>query len=242
MSIATLVTIFAAGFVVMTPVGPVSTICIRRALLYGRRAGIVAGAGDAVAVAAYATIGVTGGTLLPRIFAPFATLWHVSVSAVLVIVAGLIWRARPALPAPGARARGAGVAGGFAATLAIALANPADIVLFAALFTGLGVSVRTPLQQTLFCATIFAGGCAYWVALVLFLDRWRAGLTVARIVWLNRLSSALMIVAAVASVVSLVRSPAENQSSRGSTSDARARIDRSTSAESAVVSGLISTK
>jgi putative LysE/RhtB family amino acid efflux pump len=205
MSIATLATVFAAGFIIMTPVGPVSTICIRRALIYGPRAGIFAGAGDALAVAIYATIGVMGGTLLPHFFVPFATLWHVCVAAVLVIVAIAIWRARPALPEPAARTC-SGLASGFAAALAIALANPADIVIFAALFAGLGVNVRTPLQEVLFYGTIFAGGCAYWVALVFFLDRWRAGLTTARIAWLNRASSAMMLVAAGASLISLTRS------------------------------------
>jgi putative LysE/RhtB family amino acid efflux pump len=203
-NIATLATIFAAGFVIMTPVGPVSTICIRRALIYGRRAGIIAGAGDAVAVAAYATIGVASGTLLPRMFAPFATLWHLGATAVLIIVAILFWRARPALPAIAAQTR-AGLVRGFGMTLAIALANPADIVLFAALFTGLGIVVQTPLQLALFYAAICAGGCAYWVALILFLDRWRAGLTSARMQLLNRACSALMLVGAGASLVSLVR-------------------------------------
>jgi putative LysE/RhtB family amino acid efflux pump len=204
MNIATFATVFAAGFIIMTPVGPVSTICIRRALIYGRWAGIIAGAGDAVAVAIYATIGVTGGTLLPRLFAPFATIWHLCVAAVLVIVAAVIWRARPALPDASTRTR-SGLASGFAAALAIALANPADIVIFAALFTGLGVNVHTLLQDVLFYGTIFAGGCAYWVALVFFLDRWRAGLTVAHVRWLNRASAALMLVAAIASLVTLTR-------------------------------------
>jgi putative LysE/RhtB family amino acid efflux pump len=204
MNIATLATVFAAGFIIMTPVGPVSTICIRRALIYGRRAGIIAGAGDAVAVAIYATIGVTGGTLLPRLFAPFATLWHLCVAVVLVVVAVLIWRSRPALPEPAARTS-SGLASGFAAALAIALANPADIVIFAALFTGLGVNVHTLLQDVLFYGAIFAGGCAYWVALVFFLDRWRAGLTASNMRWLNRASSALMLVAAAASLFSLAR-------------------------------------
>jgi len=204
MNITTLATIFAAGFLIMTPVGPVSTMCIRRSLIYGTRAGIVAGAGDAVAVAAYATIGVTGSTLLPRFFAPFATAWHIGIAIVLLVVAILIWKSRPTLPKIAAQTR-ASLAGGFGATLAIALANPADIILFAALFTGLGIVVHTPLQQAVFYGTIFAGGCAYWIALAFFLGRWRAGLTSGRIMWLNRTCSGLMLIGAVASLVSLAR-------------------------------------
>jgi putative LysE/RhtB family amino acid efflux pump len=202
--IATLATIFAAGFVVMTPVGPVSTICIRRALIYGPRAGIAAGAGDAVAVAAYASIGVTGSAFLPRVLAPFTTAWHVVISVVLVGVAIVMWRARPALLKIAAPSR-AHLMSGFGAALAIALANPADIILFAALFARLGGAVHTPLEHALFFATFLAGGIAYWIALALFLDRWRAGLTTTRLMWLNRACSALMLSGAVASLASLAR-------------------------------------
>jgi threonine/homoserine/homoserine lactone efflux protein len=203
-NIATLATIFAAGFVVMTPVGPVSTICIRRSLIYGFRAGIAAGAGDAIAVAIYATIGVTGGTLLPRLFAPFSNLWHVVIAAVLAVVAVFIWRSRPALPKDTTPTNGT-LAGGFGAALGIALANPADIVLFAALFAGLGIAVHSVVEDAIFFLTFFAGGCAYWIALTLFLDRWRAGLTLGRMMWLNRACSALMLVGAGASIASLAR-------------------------------------
>jgi threonine/homoserine/homoserine lactone efflux protein len=205
MNLITLAMIFAAGFVIMTPIGPVSTICIRRSLIYGRRAGIIAGAGDAAAIATYATIGVTGSTLLPHFFAPFATLWHLGISFVLVAVAILIWRTRPTLPKAASQTR-ASLAGGFGATLAIALANPADIVLFAALFAGLGIAIHTPLEHVIFCVTIFAGGCAYWIAMACLLDRWRAGLTIARMMWLNRSCSAFMLIGAAASLVSLARS------------------------------------
>ncbi len=202
----TLAIVFGAGFVIMTPVGPVSTICIRRALIYGPRAGIAAGIGDALAVATYATLGVTGSTLLPRFFASYSTIWHIGIAVVLVLVAIILWKARPLLPKT-ETATNATLAGGFGATLAIALANPADIVLFGALFAGLGIVVSSALDHLVFYLTIFAGGLAYWVAVSLILNRWRSGLTTNRVMWLNRASSALMVVAAVASVVSLVRQP-----------------------------------
>jgi putative LysE/RhtB family amino acid efflux pump len=204
-SAVALATVFAAGFLIMTPVGPVSTICIRRALLHGSWAGIAAGAGDALAVAVYATIGVAGGDLLPRFFAPYAKVWHIVVALVLVLVAVIIWRSRPLMPKT-RPTDSATLAGGFGATLAIALANPADIVLFGALFAGLGIALYTPLAHVLFALTIFAGGCAYWIALALLLSRWREALTTGRIMWLNRASAGLMVAAASASLISLMQS------------------------------------
>jgi threonine/homoserine/homoserine lactone efflux protein len=204
MNVATLAVVFAAGFIVMTPIGPVSAICIRRTLIYGHRAGIAAGAGDAVAVATYATIGATGSTLLPRFLAQFAAVWHIAIAVVLVAVALLIWRSQPELPSTAAQTR-ANLAGGFGAALALALANPADIVLFTALFAGLGIALHSPADYGLFSAAMFAGGCAYWIAVSLLLDRWRAGLTLARMVGLNRACSALMMIAAMGSLVSLAR-------------------------------------
>jgi len=172
--------------------------------VYGPRAGIAAGAGDAVAVAIYASIGVTGSGLLPHLLAPYTTAWHVVVSVVLVGVAIIMWRARPRLSQSASPSR-AHLMGGFGAALAIALANPADIVLFAALFAALGIVVHSPLEHVLFFVSFFAGGVVYWVVLALFLNRWRAGLTTARVMWLNRVCSCFMLIGAVASLVSLVR-------------------------------------
>ncbi len=204
MTITALVIVFLAGFVIMTPIGPVSTICIRRSLMFGRRAGVVAGAGDAAAIAVYGTIGVSGSTYLPHAFASFTTLWHVAIAVLLVVIAIFIWRARPTLPTLSPTTGGT-LLGGFGAALAIALANPADIILFAALFASLGVVVHTPLDRVLFAGAIFSGGCAYWIAMAYFLERWRVGLTTARMRWLNRTCSAFMFIGAAASLASLAR-------------------------------------
>jgi threonine/homoserine/homoserine lactone efflux protein len=194
--------VFLAGFLIMTPVGPVSTICIRRALILGPLAGVVAGAGDAIAVAVYATLGVTGSTLIPRFFAHYSTVWHIVIALVLALVAVILWKAPPIVPKPDAT-NNATLVSGFGAALAIALANPADIVLFGALFAGLGVAVTTPADHVLFCASIFLGGCTYWLAVALILNHWRTSLTAGRVVWLNRASAALMLTAACASLASL---------------------------------------
>ena len=154
-------------------------------------------------------IGVTASALVTRFFAPFATLWHIAVALILIAVAILIWRAKLELPKVETPQR-AILAGGFGAALAMTLANPGDIVLFAAVFAGLGVAVHTPLDHLLFCLTIFAGGCVYWIVLALLLDRWRAGLSAGHIRWLNRGSAALMVVAAAATLVSLARTPPAN--------------------------------
>lgn len=204
MTLATLAIIFAAGFVIMTPVGPVSTICIRRSFVYGRRAGIVAGAGNSLAMTVYATVGVTGTAIVTHVLTRFSSALHIAISIVLVVVAIVMWRARPMLPVTATQTR-ANLMGGFGATLAIALANPADIVLFAALFSGLGIGVHTSLEHIVFSATIFAGGLAYWIALAFVLARWRAGLTITRMLWLNRTCSALLLLTAVASLASLSR-------------------------------------
>jgi hypothetical protein len=45
------------GVVTMSPIGPVSPICIRRALAYTRHAGIVAGGAGVFAAVTYVTIG-----------------------------------------------------------------------------------------------------------------------------------------------------------------------------------------
>jgi len=50
---------------------------------------------------------------------------------------------------------------------------------------------------------IFAGGCTYWLLVSLVLNYWRAALTTGRVIWLNRASSAMMVVAAAEAAVGL---------------------------------------
>ena len=202
MNILTLAIIFIVGFVVMAPVGPVSTICIRRSLLFGWLAGLTCGAGDAIAVALYATIGITGSTLMINVLKPFTTISHILIAIVLLIVALVIWKAKPQLPETAVPTT-TNLAVGFVLTLGITLMNPGDIVLFAAIFAGIGITVHSVLEYVLFYSAMFLGGITYWVVLVLFLNKWRLSMTTRHIMILNRVCAGLMTAVAAASLFSI---------------------------------------
>lgn len=193
-----------AGFVIMAPVGPVSTLCIRRALLAGPLPGIAAGAGDALAVAVYGTLGaVSGARLLERV--PLsAPAWHAGAAAVLALVGVVLWRA-PAASRTDARGARMASLGGFLAALVLALMNPADIVVFGALFTAAGVHATGALAAGAVFAGLLAGGALYWTVVSLALGLRRLRLQPLHLQRLNRLCAALMFAAALASLLTRSR-------------------------------------
>jgi threonine/homoserine/homoserine lactone efflux protein len=204
MSLLVLALVFIVGFIIMTPIGPVSTICIRQSLLYGRRAGILAGAGDAAAVAIYASMGVAGSTLLTHFFAPYTSILHVAVTIILLAAAIIIWKSKPILPELSVP-KTTHLVSGFLAALLMALANPADIVLFAALFAGLGVIIHSPIEHSLFFITMFAGGSIYWIVVSLLIHNWRLNFKSSHIIWFNRACSLMLSLGAFASLGTLIK-------------------------------------
>ena len=204
MNILMWATVFCVGCVVMTPVGPVSTIIIRRSLLFGWSAGVIAAIGDCLAVVIYATIGVTGSTFLTHSLVPFTMISHLIVAFVLAIVAMIMWSAKPKLPETNMPST-TNLISGFAMTFGLAMMNPADSILFAAVFAGLGIVIHTPLEYVVFFTLMFAGGLAYWVVLVSFLNKWRFSLKPVHIMVLNRVCAGLMGVVSASSLFSITK-------------------------------------
>ena len=196
--------VFGVGAIIQAPVGPVSTIIIRRSLLFGWSAGVVAALGDCLAVAFYGTIGVAGSTFIMNLLIPFAMVSHLIVAFVLAIVAMIMWSAKPKLPETKMPSTTDLVAG-FAMTFCLAIMNVGDGVLFAALFSGLGIAIHTSLEYIVFFAIMFAGGLTYWISLVSFLNKWRFSLKPLHIMILNRVCAGLMIVVAASDLFSIYR-------------------------------------
>jgi len=153
----------ALGLAVAAPVGPMSLLCMRRTVARGFPAGFLSGLGvaaaDAIygAVAAFGLVAVTGllvghGPWLRLVGA--AVLLHLGVSAL---------RARPDVAATEAGAFG--LAGMFASTLALTLANPSTILSFAALFAGLGLGADegNASAATAMVVGVFLGSALWWL-------------------------------------------------------------------------------
>lgn len=160
------------GFAIAAPVGPIGVLCIRRTFAEGRAAGLATGLGAATADALYGAVAGFGLVALSS--------WLLEYQSALRLVGGLFLcalgirtlLARPAA-APAALG-GRGLAGAWASSVVLTLANPATILSFAAVFAGAGLAAsRDDTQAAAMVLGVFLGSAAWWLILSAAVARWR---------------------------------------------------------------------
>lgn len=192
------------GVSIAAPVGPIGLLCIRRALADGMAAGLATGLGAATADAVYGAIAGFG------LAAVSALILDAQVPLRLVGGLLLLWLAWGTLRAAPAQAAarvdgGRGLAGAFASTFFLTLANPATIISFAAVFGALGVgSAGGGYAATAMVAGVFLGSALWWLILTAGVGLVRARVTPALMRWINRTSGAVLGGFGLAALASLV--------------------------------------
>jgi threonine/homoserine/homoserine lactone efflux protein len=196
---------FIIGFSIAAPVGPIGLLCIRRSLADGRAAGFVSGLGAATADAAYGFVAAFGLTAISSALVA-QQLWLRIVGGLFLCYLGARTLATPpasaagAAAAAGARAARQGLLWAYASTLFLTLTNPMTILSFAAIFAGLGLVGSAPdhgsaadyASATLMVAGVFLGSAAWWLVLSTGASSLRARTTPAGLVWVNRVSGAVI--------------------------------------------------
>ena len=195
----------AIGFAIAAPVGAIGLLCIRRTLADGRLVGFVFGLGAATADAFY---GAVAALVLTAISS--AIVDH---QGAVRLVGGLFLcylGVRTALsdPPPAANLGAAGGLGAaFGSTLVLTLTNPTTIVSFAAVFAGLGLgtSAGDRGSAVLMVCGVFLGSALWWILLSGVVGFFRRALTPGRLLWVNRLSGAVLVGFGVLALLSIGR-------------------------------------
>lgn len=194
----------ALGLAVAAPLGPIGALCINRTLERGFWAGIAGGLGTALADALYAGLAAMG-------FAAFsAGLGRVEAPLKLAGGAFMLWLGckslAPTRVRQAARVGARDLCGTIAATFFLTLANPMTLLVFAALFAGVGLAeVPGPANAAIVVAGVFTGSMLWWFAL-------GGGVTLARRRlaegfgrWISRLSGGVLILFGLYSLGSWIR-------------------------------------
>ncbi len=178
------------GLAVAAPVGPMSLLCIHRTLDHGQAAGLVFGAGVAAADLTYAAIAAFGVTAISS-FLLGGTFWIKLVGSLLLLVLG----ARIVLAAPRSDGRARSTGSGsraFVTAYGLTMANPPTILFFAGIFASVA-SIASASKSLTFAAGVFAGSMLWWLILTTLVSKSAALFRPPAMLWINRLSGALLV-------------------------------------------------
>ena len=180
------------GFSIAAPVGPIGVLCIRRTLANGMSHGIISGLGAATADAVYGLISAFGVTAV-GVFLTDHSQWLRLIGGLFLLYLGFkTFRSAPETKA--ATAKSGDHLTAFASTLFLTLTNPMTVLSFAAIFAGLGAgSAGTGWTSAAFIVLgVFSGSLLWWVLLAGFVGHLREGFDTARLLWVNRISGAVI--------------------------------------------------
>jgi threonine/homoserine/homoserine lactone efflux protein len=181
------------GLTLAVPVGPISLLCIRRAIADGRLHGVVSGLGVATADSLYAAVAVLGLTVISGIILAQQVFFRVVAGIVLVAIGCRVFLSVPA--EPGGSDEHVSFEKDYFSMLAVALANPLTILFFIIVLPGFGIvlggtSLTTSLE---FVLGIFTGSVAWWVILCGAVGSVRSSLTTRNLRHINRISGILIV-------------------------------------------------
>lgn len=200
------------GLSIAAVVGPMSVLCIQRTLQKGQRYGLISGMGVATADAVYGCIAGFGLTLISN-FLVSQQLWIRLVGGLFLIYLGI----RTLLTKPAERAASVtkittipatsanNFLGAYLSTFLLTLTNPLTILSFAAIFAGIGVGGIGSgyLAATFVVLGVFAGSALWWCILTGGVSLLRGKLTPRWLLWINRLSGAIILIFGILALISI---------------------------------------
>lgn len=189
------------GLTLAVPVGPISLLCIRKAVTGGRLHGIAAGLGVATADSVYAAVAVLGLTVISGFILAWQAVFRIIAGLVLTAVGIRVFLAVPA--EPGENGGHASCLKDYLALLGIALANPMTILFFLIVLPGFGVVIgsMSPGTAAEFVLGIFSGSALWWIILCGAVGSVRSRLSAASLRIINGISGALIVLFGIAMLV-----------------------------------------
>ncbi|MBS2967670.1 LysE family transporter [Metabacillus sp. KIGAM252] len=184
---------FILGFSVSAPVGPIGILCIQRTLSKGKSAGFLTGFGAVTANIIYAAIAAFGFSMVSSFLLKYELYLKIFGSAFLIYLGVKTFLKKPASNA--AQLEGETLFRMYASTFLLMITNPAAILNFAAMFTGLGFDKGLDSSFALI-GGVFLGASFWWMILSIGVSAFKKRI-VPHLSFINKAAGALIVLLGV---------------------------------------------
>ncbi|MBS0615037.1 MAG: LysE family translocator [Verrucomicrobia bacterium] len=178
------------GFSIAAPVGPIAILCIRRTLQFGRLSGLFSGLGAALADMIYGIIAAFGLTLISDFLLAQQTWLRAVGGAFLIYLGFKICRAKSL--AKSEKVPHTTLFKDFASTFLLTMTNPMTIVVFLAIFAGLGLVSQGIWNAGWLVFGVFMGSALWWLILSEGITLFRHKITQNAMLWINRVAGIMI--------------------------------------------------
>ena len=196
------------GFVASIPLGPVGVICVQRTLCKSRRSGFFSGLGAATADTVFATVAAFFLSMVLAFVQKHIDILKVIGGIAVIIVGVSIFLKNPVVQIRRNRANKGNLWSDYLSVFLITLTNPAFILMFIALFASLGISQESSsvpyIQGSGLICGVFVGASTWWFMLTLGISFLRKWFRPRHMLYLNRISGALIVALGAIAIISLV--------------------------------------
>jgi threonine/homoserine/homoserine lactone efflux protein len=195
----------AVGFAIALPVGPVGVLCVRRTIFEGRLFGLVSGLG---AVSADTIFGVIAGfslTVVKNVLLDWQN-WLRAGGGIFLVYLGVSALLKHALRSTVQGKSAESLLGAFISTFVLTITNPVTILAFLGIFAAVGFTgaEATLARAGMLVAGVLLGSLVWWLGLSFGAGLWRKSFREVHLVWLDRISGAILALSGVTLLASLL--------------------------------------
>lgn len=193
---------FLIGLSIAAPVGPIGILCINRTLSHGLLVGLLSGLGAAMADAVYGCIAGLGLVAISTFLLSQQVAIRLVGGAFLLYLGVKTFLAMPKKSSVPDKATT--LWQDFSSTFLLTLTNPATVISFIAIYSGLGIVESNANYGEAFTLIVgvFLGSLAWWVALCSSISLIRHKLNLTLLTVINRLSGLILIGFGIVAVIS----------------------------------------
>ena len=201
------------GFLIAVPVGPAAALCIRRSITFGAVAGYLTGLGAALGDAVFGAVAAFGLSFVQELV-ELHEAWLRGIGGAILI--GMGWSTMrhrlPTIGDPVPEDREHFIATHFhfaTSSFFITVFNPLTVMAFGAAFAGrnlAGVGASLP-DAAVLVAGVFSGAVAWWAIVCTASVALRQHFTGKGILWLNRITGAIILAFGVVALISVLPLP-----------------------------------
>ena len=181
----------AVGFSIAAPVGAIGLLCIQNTLTGGISLGLASGLGAATADMMYGILVALGMRTLSTCLLAYRTALTLLGGLFLCYLGIKKFFTKPAIKA--AHISKGTVLKTYIVTFFLTLTNPATILDFMALFTGLSINVSDYAQALSFVAGVFLGSAMWWLLLCFSVSLCAKRISTQVLQWINYIAGAAIL-------------------------------------------------